>query len=842
MAASDPRQAPGFRRRLLAARVTVWAERLWPALWPAVAVVGVFLAASLFGLWYGLSPIPHVLLLVLFLAALGAAVWHARQSFRFSDRQAGLARLERDSGARHQPLRGLDDELPDAVQDPVTQRLWAMHRERLVAGIRQLRLAPPRSFLPVRDPWAFRAALVLVLVVAVTHGWGEIGSRLASAFTLERPSAVAAVPPRLDLWVTPPTYTHRPPLASEQTRGQSALSVPAGSIALAQLHHQAAGAMGGAQLVWARPALPSTSWAAAVPRPGLELRPGCVARGAWSSRAGAGQLVHRRGTRYAAHGGVRGPAAGHAPGRHAPGLRGRRRLRRGRAGPPDLARGPGGGGRAFRPGQAGEPAAQADQRQLPRSDLASAGRPAGRAQARGAGRAGAEGPEPAARDDPAGARVPPSPGQAIIGQRRELARDPATSPDVAGRLAALAESDAAQSLPTTVPLSLRVAAARLSFNQEPGARRDVIDLLWQLALFIEDGALSVAERKLRELQDQIQRALQEGAKDSELERLMDEMQKALDEFLEEMTRQAMQNMQQMDPSQMQQMPEGAQTVERRDLQEMLDKAREMLRSGSKEAAREMLAQLQQMLENLRAGRMQAQQPSQGQQALSDLQKMIQLQQQLLDRSFQMDRQQRQGEQGEQGQEGQQGQQGQRGQQGQPGQQGQSQGGQQPGQQMGQAASEQEALRRALGELMRRLGDAGMEIPRALGQAELEMRNARGALEGAEPGTAAEAQTQAVDSMQRAGQAMMDQLREQMAQQQGQGPGNEPMPQAGRRGRDPLGRSTRNDGGFDTQGVQVPEESDLGRARDVLEELYRRAGEQRRPPAELDYFRRLLDRF
>ena len=48
-----------------------------------------------------------------------------------------------------------------------------------------------------------------------------------------------------------------------------------------------------------------------------------------------------------------------------------------------------------------------------------------------------------------------------------------------------------------------------------------------------------------------------------------------------------------------------------------------------------------------------QQPSQGEQALSDLQKMIQLQQQLLDRSFQMDRQQRQGGQQGQQQQGQQ---------------------------------------------------------------------------------------------------------------------------------------------------------------------------------------------
>ena len=80
-----------------------------------------------------------------------------------------------------------------------------------------------------------------------------------------------------------------------------------------------------------------------------------------------------------------------------------------------------------------------------------------------------------------------------------------------------------------------------------------------------------------------------------------------------------------------------------------------MRSGARDAARDMLAQLQEMLENLRAGTQQAQ-PSQGEQNLSDLQKMIQLQQQLLERSFQMDRGQRQGEQGSRAQQGQQGQQ------------------------------------------------------------------------------------------------------------------------------------------------------------------------------------------
>ena len=323
---------------------------------------------------------------------------------------------------------------------------------------------------------------------------------------------------------------------------------------------------------------------------------------------------------------------------------------------------------------------------------------------------------------------------------------------------------------------------------------------------------------------------------------MQQMQQALNSFLDEMTRQAQNQMRNGPQQQEQSFQNGRQqTVDRQDLQKMLDRARELMRSGAKDSARQMLAQLQQMLENLKAGTAQAQ-ASPGQQAMSDLQKMIQLQQQLLQRSFEMQRRQQGAGSGQrqpgQGEEGQQ--QGQEQGQGTPGQEGMSQDGQNgTGREgMGQAAGEQDALRRALGELMRRLGDAGMDIPRAMGQAELQMREARRNLKGGEPGAAAEAQNQAVDAMQRAGQAMMQQLQQQAGQQPG--PGQEPT--AERRGRDPLGRATRNDGGYDTQGVAVPDQGDLGRARDVLDELYRRSGERGRPPAELDYYKRLLDRF
>jgi hypothetical protein len=66
---------------------------------------------------------------------------------------------------------------------------------------------------------------------------------------------------------------------------------------------------------------------------------------------------------------------------------------------------------------------------------------------------------------------------------------------------------------------------------------------------------------------------------------------------------------------------------------------------------------------------------------------------------------------------------------------------------------------------------------------------------------------------------------------------------GQRGRtDPLGRPLRNEGPELGTSVKVPDEIDIQRAREILEELRRRVGEATRPPIELDYLERLLRQF
>ena len=81
-------------------------------------------------------------------------------------------------------------------------------------------------------------------------------------------------------------------------------------------------------------------------------------------------------------------------------------------------------------------------------------------------------------------------------------------------------------------MSLRTAATRLSLNVDKKTLADVIDLLWEVALRIEDGTLSIAERDLRASEEALRDALDRNASNEEILELTRELQQNLDQFLE----------------------------------------------------------------------------------------------------------------------------------------------------------------------------------------------------------------------------------------------------------------------------------------------------------------------
>ena len=359
--------------------------------------------------------------------------------------------------------------------------------------------------------------------------------------------------------------------------------------------------------------------------------------------------------------------------------------------------------------------------------------------------------------------------------------------------------------------------------------KETADYLWEIALGIEDGDLSAAERRLRDAQRALSEALENNAGDEEIARLMDELRQAMQEFMSELA-QRMQN----NPRPQQNM-QAQNMLRQRDLQNMLDQIENLARSGNTDQARQLLSQMQRMMNNLQAGRMPQnqqgqQQNSQMRQQIDKLGEIMQEQQRLMDQTFQLDQALRdrieRGDEDEQpyAQDQQQGQE-------------QSPTDRMTAEQLREALknlrAQQEGLGKKLGELRQGLKDLGMQPGQGFGEAEREMGNAGEALGEGEGEQAVEGQGNALNALRQGAQDMMQ------AMQQGQGQG-EGMAQGERNGRDPLGRPRSTSGPDFGDDVKVPDEIDVQRAREILDTIREKLGNSLSGEAERRYLERLLD--
>jgi uncharacterized protein (TIGR02302 family) len=423
--------------------------------------------------------------------------------------------------------------------------------------------------------------------------------------------------------------------------------------------------------------------------------------------------------------------------------------------------------------------------------------------------------------------------RALIEQRRDLALDANAKDHVLMALDALTIAPERFIPETNVYLGLRSIYWQLARASTDDALREVVTRLWAMAVLLEDGNVSETEKQLRAAQDALREALERGASDEEIKKLMDELRAALDKFMQALAEELRKNPQMARP-----LDRNAKELRSQDLRSMLDRMERMARSGARDAAKQLLDQLSQMLNNLQMARPGDQDGGDDMQSeLDELAEMIQRQQQLRDRTFQEGQDQRR-------QRGQQ-----RGQQGDRNQN-----------QMGQLQQDQQALREQLNKLMEELRKKGFQMPGQgqqqgqqqqgqqgqqggesdqLGQAGNAMGEAGDQLGEGDADNAVDSQGRALEAMRKGQQGMAQSMQQQMGQ--GQGPGN-----PGRTGQaranqdtDPLGRPLRGrDYGDDTT-VKVPGEIDVQRARRILEELRKRFGENFRPQLELDYIERLL---
>jgi uncharacterized protein (TIGR02302 family) len=854
----DPTEAT---RRRLAQAVTRarWAiawERLWPHGARLLSLAGLFLAVSWSGVWLVLPVAGRIAGVALFaLAGLALLVPLAR--LRWPSRADALARLDRGSGQRHRPATALTDNL--TTSDPVARALWEVQRERTLAQLARIRAGLPSPRLALHDPIALRALAVVLVAATFVAAGGERWSRLTAAFAWN--GMLTGPEIRVDAWVSPPAYTARPPviLTAATTGGDAAaqaapssVSVPAGSTLVVR-------SSGSSLDVSTSGGIAAAPAAEDAPKGATERRFTISADGTAQVRSPGGKPVwtfrtvpdraptialakeperQARGALLLAYkieddyGVTEAKARFALPSRNQASAKNQDSAPAGAATPaplfelPDFA--------LVLPNARTRSGVGQTVKDLSEHPFAGAEVTLTLSARDEAGNEGVS--EPATLRLPERVFAKPLP-RALIELRRILAMDAHQRSPVAEALHALMIAPEVFTPEFGQYLGLREVSGQLDASRSDDDLRAVVASLWALAVTIEDGNISDVEKALRAAQDALKQALERGASDEEIKKLTDQLRAALDNYMRQLAEQLKNNPQQLARP----LDRNTRVMRQQDLNAMIDRMERLSRQGDKDAARQLLDQMQQMMENLQMARPgQSGGDNEMEQALNELGDVIRKQQQLRDRTFKQGQDSRRdrmrGQNGDQNA-------------------------------MNELRKDQQGLRDRLRKLLDQLNKNGMGQPGQQGEqgddadqaeqgdgqqgqggqgGEQGLADADGAMGDADGRLGEGNADGAVDSQGRALEALRKgaQKLAQGMQQQGDNPGDGPGQQAGRQqgggpDADPLGRPLRGRDHADDYTVKIPGEIDVQRVRRILEELRRRLGDPLRSQTELDYIERLL---
>jgi uncharacterized protein (TIGR02302 family) len=830
-------------------QAALWLERLIVLLAPAGALVFAFVALSWTGFWLEAPPAGRLAGALLFAALLAAALSRLRHLRWVGE---GAARAALDAGREDAPAAALADALANAGAAP-TELLWAAHLRRVRKNLGKLRLRVPAPRLAAQDRHGLGALAVLAFCATAFVAGPEKDIRLAAAFDWRLTAPENAT--RVDVWIDPPRYTGKPPVVLTLNRsGAQEVAAPVGSIVVARASRPGAldiVATGGLSPAPAKDPAEGDAKGGAKSDPKSDAKSDPKSDPKSDAKAPANGAEKRFLLRGDGRLTLSGAAAGLFDLRAEPDL------------PPKIAvigkirvnaRG------TFsldyridddygaRDAKITAVPAQTPGRPLfapPEAALDLPAAPGGLGEARAvidwsdspyAGgkvtlrlsvhdEAGQEGvalvkdfvlPQKPLRDPLA---------RALAEQRDMLARDADSRSRAQSALEAL---DLAPELFTpklAVHLGLRYGAIALRHARSDDDLREVADFLWAMALQIDEGDMSQAERDLRAAEKALRDAMKAGASQEEIDRLARDMQKAMETYLSEMAKKAQHRNAESQTGQ-------GHSLSPEDFRKMLEQMKKAMQDGDMETAQALLDQMQSMLDNLRAAEGGPSQKARDRRTRRDLDGMMREQQQLRDETAEQERGKGAQAPGSPEPEGRRQDGSREGARpgGGPQQQGQNAGKGQNGDKPGG----DEALRRRQGQLREKLdalrrGAPGMDEQAAEGlkQAEEAMKSAEEALKQGDEGQAMDAQQRALDRMGKSAGQMA----------KGEKDGEDAQDAGGeRRG----GRSRNGEGPFDnaqrSDGIKA---TAAQRARKILDELRRRLSDPSRAQEELEYLERLI---
>lgn len=370
--------------------------------------------------------------------------------------------------------------------------------------------------------------------------------------------------------------------------------------------------------------------------------------------------------------------------------------------------------------------------------------------------------------------------------------------------------------PTTF-LVLKAALNRLYLDRKKLEQDSVTNLLWDIALSLEEGQIFEKQKELRKAQNELMKALNDqNTTTDQINTLLDQYKEAIQNMANEVMKEMAQ---QLSEGKTPTLPFNPEMMNKNGLDQMMEELKHLAETGQKEKLMEALLKMQNMMENAKSQKLSENQ-MQGLELLQDLNAVVEEQTEILEKTKEVTQQQKlfPNEAKKQGN------------------------------QIDALAMQQRDLRGKLETVMDELNKlTPNQDLSSLADARTSMQEATDELSAKKTNEALLAEQEALEKLQQSIKDTMKNIEENLNISFSSSPFAIPMPGKGMQPMpasdgqyDPFGRkSSANENIF----LDETENQDgVKKSKEIIHELRKRSGERYREKEELDYIDRLLDRF
>lgn len=220
---AELKRIPGLEPKIARTHAALWRFSAARAFWPLAVFITIFLTLALTGLLEASRDQIAAVALIVFLFGLVVLSVIGGLRFRAPVRRDAIDLLDRQSDLR--PLSTLSDRPSRPEASGVA--LWRAHETRLTDAARRLSVPDFGETWRRFDPFFLRYILPAIILVLALLTWASAGERLQKAFNPDIGSLFGADTIRIEAWITPPAHTGKPPIFLRDDQGP--VRVPAGS-------------------------------------------------------------------------------------------------------------------------------------------------------------------------------------------------------------------------------------------------------------------------------------------------------------------------------------------------------------------------------------------------------------------------------------------------------------------------------------------------------------------------------------------------------------------------------------------------------------------------------------